>query len=363
MNKPLSAECSKPSEQINLFDVYRANEPLDEENDLDFNNSPEIGRKLLLEFEHFNLNLNLPLSTNTVTSKSSLFKETNIKVPNLPRNSSIHVSINPELFYISFAIFDVRNNQKISENFYIIPNYDIFFNQLNNSSKLVTHITTSIHNKHSTTLKDNIDLIKATHTDNIDNTSLFSLDGKKIDSLGALLENSALLKQKYLKYVHRALFKIVDIHEEIYLVARIEKCLDGANVHSSIEPYLSNIQNENSRIKKAIKLHKKTQQIIRTPLANYRQPFAWAARRLYKRNGTYFELDNTQKFTVFEQDVQGLTDENLLGNLRELNISKDKSYSGGKLVEISNAELVVYLNDLSNQKISEKIHSSKFFLI
>jgi len=361
-NKSLSTECPKPSEQINPFDLFQVGEVPDAETDLGCEPAEkEIGRKLLIEFEHFKLNLNLPLSTPTVTSKSSLFKENSNNVPVLPRTSSIPLAINPELFYISFALFDVRNSQKISENFYCIPNHDIFYSQLIKSSKSTNHL--SINNKQSkgSTITGNSSVITPATTAQANETgtaALFSLDGKKLEDLTSLLDNPSVIKRKYLNYVRRALFKIVDVHEEIYLVARIEKCLDGASLHSSIQPYMTQIQNENSRIKTAIKLHKKTQQTIRSRLANYRQPFAWAARPVYKRVAAGFDLDNTQRFYVFEQDVQSLSDDSLLGNLRELNASKDKSCLGGKLVEIPNAEFMVYLNDVNRQELGEKMMCS-----
>jgi hypothetical protein len=73
------------------------------------------------------------------------------------------------------------------------------------------------------------------------------------------------------------LFTVLDVHDEIYLVVRIEKCLDGANLSSSVQPYLTQM-NENNKVKMAIKLNKKNQQLMKTKLVNYRQPFAWAAK-------------------------------------------------------------------------------------
>ena len=81
----------------------------------------------------------------------------------------------------------------------------------------------------------------------------------------------------YKNFKKKALLTVLDVHEDIFLVARIEKCLDGNNLHSSIQPYLLQM-NDANRLKAAIKLHKKVQQLIKTKLANYRQPFAWAAK-------------------------------------------------------------------------------------
>lgn len=52
-----------------------------------------IGQKLLLEFEHFTLNLNLPLSTTNVTSKNTLFKQ-NSQPSMLRKSGSTPLAIN-----------------------------------------------------------------------------------------------------------------------------------------------------------------------------------------------------------------------------------------------------------------------------
>ena len=251
-----------------------------------------------------------------------------------------------------FAVFDVRKSQKISENFYCIPNYDIFFNQLKNTK--------------STSKLSKSKLPESNQTNDTSKT-IFSLDGKNFENIQSLAySNCDLMKRSYLNKVRRALFKITDVHEEIFLVARIEKCLDGASVHSSVQPYLTQIHNENNRIKTAIKLHKKNQQTIKTKLANYRQPFAWAARPIYKKlkkSGQlmpHFELNKDAKFTVYEQDVQGLSDEMLLGYLNDMICSKEKNLS--KLVEIPSADLKIYLNDVSPDIISKINASSRFYI-
>lgn len=262
-------------------------------------------------------------------------------------------NIQPELFYLVFSIFDVRNSQKISENFYCIPNYDIFSNQLK---------TTKYWNK----LAHNKNKLMAANANGVNSLSktVFSLDGKHIKNIQTISSTDPqLIKRAHLNNARRALFKIVDVHEDIFLVARIEKCLDGASVHSSIQPYLSQIQSENTRIKTAIKLHKKNQQTIKTKLANYRQPFAWAAKQLYRKISlkshgqvvSSYELDNNSRFSVYEQDVQGMSDDMLFGYLNDIITSKEKNLS--KLVEIPNADLKVFLNDLTLE-VSETISPS-----
>lgn len=73
------------------------------------------------------------------------------------------------------------------------------------------------------------------------------------------------------------MFTLLDVHEEIYLVARIEKVLDGMNLNSSVQAYAGQV-NENNRLKLALRLNKKMQNLAKSKIIFYRQPFAWAAR-------------------------------------------------------------------------------------
>lgn len=113
--------------------------------------------------------------------------------------------------------------------------------------------------------------------------SLFSLDGKQLfdenqhQFSSNASQNAYLAKLNFLNKIKKALFTIADVHDDIYLVVRIEKCLDGASLHQALQPYMLPVS-ETSRVKTAIKLNKKMQQLLRTKLASYRQPFAWAAK-------------------------------------------------------------------------------------
>lgn len=78
-------------------------------------------------------------------------------------------------------------------------------------------------------------------------------------------------------YVKQALFTLLDVHDEIYLVARVEKILDGNSLSSSIQPYISQL-NENSKLKTAIRINKKMNSLIKSKIVSYKQPFAWAVR-------------------------------------------------------------------------------------
>lgn len=79
-NEDSISDLLKGNDQINTFDLYLKQENIDlfdEETELECKWPVEAstGQKLLLDFEHFTLNLNLPLSTTTVTPKNTLFKQ------------------------------------------------------------------------------------------------------------------------------------------------------------------------------------------------------------------------------------------------------------------------------------------------
>lgn len=75
----------------------------------------------------------------------------------------------------------------------------------------------------------------------------------------------------------KALFTLLDVHDEIYLVARVEKVLDGLSLTASVQSYVSQY-NDSSRLKMALRVYKKMQALGKSKLISYRQPFAWAAK-------------------------------------------------------------------------------------
>ena len=164
--------------QMNLFDLYPRMENddlIDEETVLE-SVWPEmaIGRKLLLEFDQFKLNLSLPQVPNELLKTNGSFR--------INPNSSF---INPEIFFLIFSIHDARNSQKISENFYHIPNYDLFFNQLTGEQSFN-------HSNRNSTCN-----LKSKH-------SIFSLDGKQI--FDDIQSNSYLTKMNFLNKIKKVNF-------------------------------------------------------------------------------------------------------------------------------------------------------------
>ena len=165
------------------------------------------------------------------------------------------------------------------------------------------------------------------------------------------------------------MFTLLDVHDEIYLVARIEKILDGTSLASSIQPYMNTVfsnnnnsnntnnpNSESSRVKTALRLYKKMQTLVKSKIVSYRQPFAWAARPVFKRSTTTttnLELDSDAKFSIYKQEDQHLSDDDLLKYLADFRL-KEKY----KLVTLG-GDLNLVLKDFSPSPSTDS--SSRFY--
>ena len=76
----------------------------------------------------------------------------------------------------------------------------------------------------------------------------------------------------FLLICHQAIFSITDPNQEVYLVVRIEKVLQGS-ISSCIEPYL-----KSGDTKKAAQKAHKWAEICCKSLGQYGMPFGWTAR-------------------------------------------------------------------------------------
>ncbi|KAL8180770.1 UNVERIFIED_CONTAM: Dedicator of cytokinesis protein 11, partial [Gekko kuhli] len=105
-------------------------------------------------------------------------------------------------------------------------------------------------------------------------------------------------------------FSVTNPHPEIFLIARVEKVLQGSITHC-VEPYIKT----SDPVKTAQKVHK-IAKLACSRLGQYRMPFAWAARPVFKDSqGT---LDLEAKFSPFyKQDSSKLCTEDLLKLLAE----------------------------------------------
>ncbi|MGH0153285.1 UNVERIFIED_CONTAM: hypothetical protein FKN15_024441 [Acipenser sinensis] len=113
------------------------------------------------------------------------------------------------------------------------------------------------------------------------------------------------LSESMLQYTKQGIFSVTCPHPDIFLVARIEKVLQGGITHCA-EPYM-----KSSDSAKAAQKVLKNAKLACSRLGQYKMPFAWAARPLFKdAQGT---LDKSARFSaIYRQDSNKLSNEDLL---------------------------------------------------
>uniref|UniRef100_A0A663FJQ8 Dedicator of cytokinesis 11 n=1 Tax=Aquila chrysaetos chrysaetos TaxID=223781 RepID=A0A663FJQ8_AQUCH len=174
---------------------------------------------------------------------------------------------NVEPFFLSLALFDLKNNCKISADFHV-------------------------------------DLNPPSVRDMLLDNSASGAEGTKGHS--PVFQDLTIL----LSILLQGVFSVTDPHVEIFLVARVEKVLQGSITHCA-EPYMKN----SDLGKTAQKVHKVAKQVC-SRLGQYRMPFGWAARPVFKDSqGT---LDAEGKFSpLYKQDSSKLSNEDMLKLLAE----------------------------------------------
>ncbi|EDL28964.1 dedicator of cytokinesis 11 [Mus musculus] len=179
---------------------------------------------------------------------------------------------NVEPFFINLALFDVKNNCKISADFHVDLNPPSVREMLWGTS---------------------------TQLSNDGNAKGFSPE--------SLIHGIA---ESQLCYIKQGIFSVTNPHPEIFLVVRIEKVLQG-NITHCAEPYIKN----SDPIKTAQKVHRTAKQVC-SRLGQYRMPFAWAARPIFKDVQGSLDLDG--RFSpLYKQDSSKLSNEDILKLLSE----------------------------------------------
>ncbi|XP_054829129.1 dedicator of cytokinesis protein 9 isoform X2 [Eublepharis macularius] len=171
---------------------------------------------------------------------------------------------NVEPFFITLSLFDIKHNRKISSDFHVDLNHNT-----------VRHMIPS-----------------ASHQ---------LLNGSS-DCLHRIQD---IIPEIMLQYPKQGIFSVMCPHPDIFLVARIEKVLQGSITHCA-EPYMKS--SDSSKV--AQKVLKNAKQACQR-LGQYRMPFAWAARSLFKDASGM--LDKNARFSaLYKQDSNKLSNEDML---------------------------------------------------
>ncbi|XP_068124065.1 dedicator of cytokinesis protein 9 isoform X4 [Hyperolius riggenbachi] len=171
---------------------------------------------------------------------------------------------NVEPFFVTLSLFDIKTNKKISADFHVDLNHYSVRQMISPPSQQL--------------INGGGDL------------------GRRI---------AGCVQESMLQYPKQGIFSVTCPHPDIFLVARIEKVLQGSIAHCA-EPYMKS----SDSAKVAQKVLKNAKQAC-SRLGQYRMPFAWAARPLFKdTSGT---LDKVARFSaLYRQDSNKLSNEDML---------------------------------------------------
>ncbi|XP_033100941.1 dedicator of cytokinesis protein 11-like isoform X8 [Anneissia japonica] len=208
-------------------------------------------------------------------------------------------AINMEPFFVTLALYDAKHSKKLSEDFHVYLNDEIIRQQLRLDSDIPNGSSSS------------------------------SSSSSWTPDLGNLNEN-------WLKYPTRGLFSVMQPHSEVYLVVKVEKVLQGS-IAACAEPYI-----KTGDIAKTCQKIYKQSKVCCARMGQYRMPFCWAARRVFKENTK--ELALRAEFTqLYRHDSSKLSEVDLIKYLQDINRNPEKL---SKLTEIPGT-LVVNVEPLT----------------
>uniref|UniRef100_A0A4W5P569 Dedicator of cytokinesis 9 n=1 Tax=Hucho hucho TaxID=62062 RepID=A0A4W5P569_9TELE len=174
---------------------------------------------------------------------------------------------NVEPFYVTLSLFDIQNSRKISSDFHVDLNHP-------SVRQLVA------------------------------NPSSQYMDGGGDALLGAQ-SGVHSLPEEAMQYPRQGVFSVTCPHPDIFLLARIEKVLQGGITHCA-EPYMKS--SDSTKVAQKVL---KNAKLSCSRLGQYRMPFGWAARPLFKdASGT---LDKSGRFSaIYRQDSNKLSNDDML---------------------------------------------------
>uniref|UniRef100_A0A8C2JJQ7 Dedicator of cytokinesis 9 n=1 Tax=Cyprinus carpio TaxID=7962 RepID=A0A8C2JJQ7_CYPCA len=173
---------------------------------------------------------------------------------------------NVEPFFVSLSLFDIQSGRKISSDFHVDMNHPSVKALLPPSGA--------------------------------QNSTAAPGSPQAAHPTASSLTDSAI------QFPRQGVFSVTCPHPDVFLVARIEKVLQGGIAHCA-EPYM-----KNSDSAKAAQKVLKNAKMACSRLGQYRMPFAWAARPLFKdASGT---VDKSARFSaLYRQDGNKLSNEDV----------------------------------------------------
>uniref|UniRef100_H2Y9C6 Dedicator of cytokinesis protein 9 n=1 Tax=Ciona savignyi TaxID=51511 RepID=H2Y9C6_CIOSA len=114
-----------------------------------------------------------------------------------------------------------------------------------------------------------------------------------------------IVDKEWIAYPKKGIFSVTNPHNDIYLVARIEKVLQGS-IKACAQPYMKSDSDNHKTAAKVLKHAKPACQ----RLGQYRMPFAWTAKPLF--DNTHGHINTNGFEYVYKQESNKLAQEDLL---------------------------------------------------
>lgn len=201
-----------------------------------------------------------------------------------------------EPYLTSLALYDIRAGRKITETFYFNINEEHVRPMIQ-----TTPVPQSVID-HKVPRRDAYDGVNA------GNYHISCARNSLFESISPDLMEDCVREE--FSRIRNAIFSVTAPHPDIFLVLKIEKILQG-NIVQAVEPYLKAGRID---VKVMQKLHKSIKNCAQN-LGHYRQPFAWAAKPLFKLYTNELDTDNQDVFllgTLYRQELNRLKDEELI---------------------------------------------------